>query len=163
MTVQSLSRSLGSAAAAATLLVAAAATAPAQDGHKIVSPQEIKWGPAPPSIPPGAQAAALYGDPGKDGLFALRLKLPKGYHIPPHTHPKPEIVTVLSGTFRLGMGKTADQAKAQALPAGSFFALSPGMEHYAYADEDTVIQLNSTGPWGLTYVNPKDDPRQKTQ
>ena len=162
MTVQFLSRSLGSAAAAATLLVAAA-TAPAQDAHNIVSPQEIKWGPAPPSIPPGAQAVVLYGDPGKDGLFALRLKMPKGYHIPPHTHPKPEIVTVLSGTFRLGMGKTADQSKAEALPTGSFFALSPGMEHYAYADEDTVIQLNSNGPWGLTYVNPKDDPRQKTQ
>src|SRR5262249_58555138 len=39
--------------------------------------------------------AAVYGDPGKDGLFVLRLKLPKGYAIPPHTHPKPEIVTVI--------------------------------------------------------------------
>jgi quercetin dioxygenase-like cupin family protein len=165
MTAQSSSRIVGSAAAVAILLWAAPTTAPAQtmDGHKIVSPQEIKWGPAPPSIPPGAQAAALYGDPGKEGMFALRLKLPKGYRLPPHTHPKPEVVTVISGTFRLGMGKTADQSKAQALPAGSFFALSPGMEHYAFVDEDTVIQLNSTGPWGLTYVNPKDDPRQKTQ
>jgi quercetin dioxygenase-like cupin family protein len=146
-------------------LAGAASTAPAQtmDGHKVVPAQEIKWGPAPPSIPPGAQAAVLDGDPGKEGMFTLRLKLPKGYHIPPHTHPKPEVVTVISGTFRLGMGKTADQSKAQALPAGSFFALSPGMEHYAFADEDTVVQLNSTGPWGLTYVNPKDDPRQKSQ
>jgi quercetin dioxygenase-like cupin family protein len=142
---------------------AAAATAAAQDGHKIVSAQDIKWGPAPPSIPPGAQAAVLYGDPGKEGLFALRLKLPKGYHIPPHTHPKAEVVTVISGTFRLGMGKTADQSKAKALPAGSFFALEPGMEHFAYTDEETVVQLNASGPWGLTYVNPKDDPRQKTQ
>jgi quercetin dioxygenase-like cupin family protein len=146
-------------------LAVAASTASAQttDAHKVVTPQEIKWGPAPASIPPGAQAAVLYGDPGKEGLFALRLKLPKGYHIPPHTHPKPEVVTVVSGTFRLGMGKTADQSKAQALPAGSFFAMTPGMEHYAFADEDTVVQLNSTGPWGLTYVNPKDDPRQKSQ
>jgi quercetin dioxygenase-like cupin family protein len=146
-------------------LVGAASTAPAQtmDGHKVVPAQEIKWGPAPPSIPPGAQATVLYGDPGKEGLFALRLKLPRGYHIPPHTHPKPEVVTVISGTFRLGMGKTADQSKGQPLPAGSFFALEPGMEHYAFADEDTVVQLNSTGPWGLTYVNPKDDPRQKSQ
>ena len=69
------------------------------------------------------------------------------------------MVTVISGTFRLGMGETADKAKAKALPAGSFFALSPGMAHFAYADEDTVIQLNSTGPWALNYVNPKDDPR----
>ena len=105
----------------------------------------------------------LYGDPAKDGLFAMRLKLPKDYHIPPHTHPKPEIVTVLAGTVRLGMGKTADKSTTQALPAGSFFALPPGMEHFVFFDEETVIQLNSTGPWGLTYVNPKDDPRQKTQ
>jgi quercetin dioxygenase-like cupin family protein len=131
--------------------------------HKLIPPQDIKWGPAPPSVPPGAQAAVLYGDPGKEGMFAFRLKLPKGYHIAPHTHPKPEVVTVLSGTARLGMGTTADRDKAQVLPAGSFFALSPGSAHYFFADEDTVIQLNSTGPWGINYVNPKDDPRQKTQ
>src|SRR5262249_8811862 len=141
----------------------AALAAGTTDEHRIASPQDIKWGPAPASIPPGAEAAVLYGDPTKEGLFALRLKMPAGYHIPPHIHPKPEIVTVISGTFRLGMGKTANKDKGQALPAGSFFALAPGMAHYAFADEDTVIQLNSTGPWALTYVNPADDPRQKTQ
>jgi len=139
------------------------APAQAMDEHKVISPEEIAWKPGPASIPPGAEAAVLYGDPTKEGLFALRLKLPSGYHIPPHTHPKPEVVTVISGTFRLGMGETADQGQAEPLPEGSFFALSPGMAHYAYADEDTVIQLNSTGPWSLTYVNPQDDPRQKTQ
>lgn len=143
--------------AVACALIGAPATKAQSD--VIVNAQEIKWGPAPPSIPSGAQAAVLYGDPGKEGLFSLRLKLPKGYTIAPHTHPKPEIVTVVSGTFRLGMGEQADKSKGRALPAGSFFALSPGMAHFAYADEDTVIQLNSTGPWGLTYVNPQDDPR----
>ena len=131
--------------------------------HKLISPQDINWGPAPSSLPPGAQAAVLYGDPGKEGLFAFRLKVPKGYHIAPHTHPKPEIVTVLSGTARLGMGATADHDKAQLVPAGGFFALSPGSAHYFFADEDTDLQLNSIGPWGINYVNPKDDPRQKVQ
>jgi quercetin dioxygenase-like cupin family protein len=147
-----------------TMLAALVCGSPvrAADDHKVLTPDEIKWGPAPPSIPKGAQAAAIYGDPSKDELFALRLKLPKGYHIPPHTHPKPEVVTILSGTLRLGQGATADQSKAKPLPAGSFFAMTPGMQHYVYADEDTVLQLNSTGPWGLTYVNEKDDPR-KTQ
>jgi quercetin dioxygenase-like cupin family protein len=145
---------LATACAACTLPVAAA------DEHKIVAPNDVKWSPAPPSIPKGAEAAVLYGDPSKEGLFAMRLKLPKGYHLPPHSHPKPEVVTVISGTFRLGMGETADPGKAQALPAGSFFALPPGMAHYGLMDEDTVVQLNSTGPWGLTYVNPKDDPRK---
>jgi quercetin dioxygenase-like cupin family protein len=144
-------------------IAAGALAAGTMGEHGIVPPQEIKWGPAPASIPAGAEAAVLYGDPGKDGLFALRLRMPAGYHIPPHTHPKPEIVTVISGTFRLGMGETASEDKGQALPAGSFFALEPGMAHYAFADEDTVIQLNSTGPWALTYVNPADDPRQQTQ
>jgi quercetin dioxygenase-like cupin family protein len=134
----------------------------AADDHKVIAAQDVKWGPAPPSVPPGAQAAVLYGDPAKDGMFAFRLKVPKGYHIAPHTHPKPEVVTVLSGTARLGMGTTPDREKAQVLPAGSFFALTPGSAHYFYADEETVIQLNSTGPWGINYVNEKDDPR-KTQ
>src|SRR5687767_7634504 len=83
----------------------AAATAPAaaMDQHTIVPPQEIKWGPAPAVLPPGAEAAVLFGDPGKEGLFALRLKLPAGYSVPPHTHPVDEAVTVISGTFGLGM------------------------------------------------------------
>ena len=106
---------------------ASAATAQTADAHKIVSPQEVKWGPAPASLPPGAELAVLYGDPSKEGEFAMRLKGAKGYHIAPHTHPKPEIVTVISGTVRLGMGETADHGKAQQLPASSFFALSPGM------------------------------------
>lgn len=131
--------------------------------HKMIPAQDIKWSAGPPSVPAGAQAAVLYGDPNKEGLFAFRLKMPKGYHIAPHTHPKPEIVTVISGTARLGMGTSADHAAAQVLPTGSFFALTPGSAHFFYADEETVIQLNSTGPWGINYVNAKDDPRQKTQ
>lgn len=148
-------------AVVACLAGAAAAQSAGPAAHRIYTPAEIRWGPAPPSLPTGAQAALLYGDPTKDGLFALRLKLPKGYRIAPHTHPKPEILTVVSGTFKIGMGRTADATKATALPAGGFFAFDPGMEHYASVDEETVVQLNSTGPWTINYVNPADDPRTK--
>jgi quercetin dioxygenase-like cupin family protein len=79
--------------------------------------------------------------------------------VAPHTHPVEEAVTVISGTFALGMGDTADQSKAQPLPAGSFFALPPGTAHYVFIDEETIIQISTVGPWGLTYVNPADDPR----
>jgi len=153
-------RELLSAIAVVLLTAPAAATAQTMDEHKIVSPEAIEWAPGPASIPPGAEAAVLYGDPSKEGLFALRLKLPQGYHIAPHSHPKPEVVTVISGTLRLGMGETADEDEVEAVPAGSFFAMAPGMAHYVYTDEETVLQLNSTGPWSLTYVDPKDDPRQ---
>jgi quercetin dioxygenase-like cupin family protein len=145
--------------AASVAVLVDAPMAAAQTGHSLITPQDVKWGPAPPSLRPGAQAAMLYGDAGKEGIFAMRLKFPKGYQLPPHTHPKPEIVTVISGTMHLGMGRTADKSKAQALPAGSFFAVEPGMEHFGAFDEDTVVQINSTGPWGINYVNPADDPR----
>src|SRR5215211_6805000 len=77
--------------------VVSVASAQGTDGHQMFSPQEIKWSAGPPSIPSGAEAAVLYGDPSKDGLFAMRLKFPKGYNIAPHTHPKPEVLTVISG------------------------------------------------------------------
>ncbi len=144
-------------------LAAFALPASAADDHKIVAPNDVKWSPGPPSLPKGAEASVLFGDPSKEGLFAMRLKLPKGYQIAPHTHPRPEVVTVISGTFRIGMGETADASKATALPAGGLFAFPPGMTHFAFTDEDTVIQLNSSGPWTVNYFNPKDDPRQKTQ
>jgi quercetin dioxygenase-like cupin family protein len=150
---------------AAVAVAGVASTAPADTmaGHTIVPPQEIEWGPAPAVLPPGAEAAILFGDPSEEGLFVLRLKLPAGYSVAPHTHPVDEVITVISGTFALGMGETADQREAQPLPAGSFFALPPGMAHYVFVDEETVVQISTVGPWGLTYINPKDDPRQKTQ
>ncbi len=137
--------------------------AESMDGHTILPAEKVEWGPGPASLPPGAEAVVLHGDPSEEGLFALRLRLPEDYTIPPHTHPQPEIVTVLSGTFHFGMGESADRAEAEPLPAGSFFAMPPGEAHYAFTDEETVIQLNSTGPWELDYVDPADDPRQRSQ
>ena len=150
---------------AAVAVAGVAFTTPADtmEGHSSVSPQDIKWGPAPAMLPPGAAAAVLFGDPSKGGYFVLRLKFPAGYSVSPHTHPVDEVVTVISGTFYEGMGGRADSRKAQPWPAGSFFARPPGMAHYVFVEEETVIQISTVGPWGLTYVNPKDDPRQKSQ
>jgi quercetin dioxygenase-like cupin family protein len=131
--------------------------------HTVLAPEEMKWGAGPAALPAGAEAVVLYGDPSKEGLFAMRLKVPTGYHIPPHSHSKPEIVTVISGEARLGMGDTADEAKTHKMGQDSFMAMSPGTTHYVYVDQETVVQLNSVGPWEVKYVNPKDDPRQKTQ
>ena len=144
------------AGTALTTLLATAGGAPA---HTAVAPADIAWGPGPASLPPGAQAVVLYGDPKKDGLFAMRLKFPKGYRIPAHTHPKPEVITVISGAFRLATKR--DHGSTKPLTAGSFVAMEPGLVHQAGADEETVVQLNSTGPWAITYVNPNEDPRNK--
>ena len=126
----------------------------------MMKPGDIQWQAAPPSVPKGAEIAVLYGNPAEEGPFAMRLKFPADYSIPPHTHPKPEVVTVISGTFLLGSGDAADRANTEVLDSGSFFAFEPGMAHFAYTDEETVVQINSVGPWGIEYVNPADDPRQ---
>jgi quercetin dioxygenase-like cupin family protein len=156
---------LGFAALAAVVVAIPVPTVMAQTSaeHKIVQSQDIQWKPASAALPAGAQTAVLLGDPSKEGLFVTRLKAPKGYRIPPHTHPNQEVVTVISGTIKLGMGETADPTKAKALSAGTFYATPPGMAHFAQFEEETVIQVSTIGPWGINYVNPKDDPRLKTQ
>jgi quercetin dioxygenase-like cupin family protein len=129
--------------------------------NKLVTAAEMQWGPGPAILPPGAQEAVLYGDPTKNGLFSMRFKLPKGYRVPPHTLSKAGLFTVISGTFRIGMGEKADPSKARAMPAGSFIALAPGTPHFVSVDEETVVQLNNIGPWEIAYIDPEDDPRQK--
>jgi quercetin dioxygenase-like cupin family protein len=100
------------------------------------------------------------GDPTKEGLYVLRLKVPSGYKVPPHVHPQDENITVISGTFNIGMGATFDDKKGSAVKAGGFAKAPKGMQHYAYFTEDTIIQIHGLGPQGITYVNPNDDPRK---
>lgn len=141
--------------------VAAQAPAAAEAAHNGVHPAaDIQWQAGPASLPAGAQFALLEGDPSKEGYFALQLKLPDGYVIPPHWHPVQERVTVLKGTFHLGSGETVNREQAQALAPGSYFSLAPRMTHYAVAEGETVVQLASIGPWQINYVNPADDPRR---
>lgn len=137
---------------------------PASPGNNhVYQPGELQWSPGPASLPAGAQFTVLAGDPTQAGQFTMRIRVRDGYRIPPHWHPATENVTVLSGTLHLGMGETFDKQKTQALEAGSFFSMEPGMRHYVYAGGDTVIQLHSLGPWQINYVNSADDPRQQAQ
>lgn len=122
---------------------------------------ELKWASGPGSLPAGAQFVVLEGDPSKDGLFTMRVRLPDGYRIAPHYHSGVEHVTVLSGTFNVGVGDRFDQAATKPMPAGTFGYWPPPMRHFAWAQGETVLQLHGVGPWTVTYVNPADDPRRK--
>lgn len=90
----------------------------------------------------------------------MRLKLLDGFRIPPLIHPKPERITVISGTFNIGMGEKFDATKGTAMPAGTFGTWAPGMKHFVWTKGETVIQLHGTGPWTIEYLNPADDPRK---
>jgi uncharacterized RmlC-like cupin family protein len=95
------------------------------------------------------------------GPFTVRLKFPANYQIPAHSHPAIERVTVLSGTFHMGSGDKLDKSVTHALPAGGIMIIPAGSNHFAWTAEETIVQLNGTGPWGVIYVNPADDPRRK--
>ena len=127
--------------------------------HVALSPDEIEWKAAPPVLPAGAQIAVLEGDPGKEGPFTLRLKLPENYRIQPHTHPVIEHVTVITGEFGIGLGETFNEDTIEWSEEGGFYMMATGVAHFAATREETVIQLHSNGPWALNYVNPADDPR----
>lgn len=129
-------------------------------GLRVYPPGEVKWQDGPPSIPRGAKVAVLEGNPTKDGPFVMRLKLPDGYRIPPHTHAKPERLTVIAGTFYIGMGDKFDASKGKVMPAGSYGTWAAGMKHYVWTKGETVVQLHGEGPWTIEYVNTADDPRK---
>jgi hypothetical protein len=138
-----------------------ASTSWAQAGaHIMVSPADLKWADVP-SLPPGAKIAVIEGPPTEAVPFTFRLKFPANYRIPAHWHPAIEHVTVISGSVNLGIGDKLDEAKAKPLSAGSVAIMQPKTNHFVWTKEETVVQVHGVGPWGVTYVNPADDPRKK--
>lgn len=130
--------------------------------QQIVMPvADVEYQAGPDSLSEGAEYAVLEGDPSESGLFVMRLRLPDGFTIQPHTHPNFERVTVLSGVFLLGHGAEFDEQETDRLEAGSFTTMPPDTEHFAIIEGDTVLQLTSIGPWDIQYVDPADDPRQQ--
>ena len=177
-------RTLGTLAAAAALATAtvfaqAAKPAPPKPGqaeptkpaaakpagaakHVMMTEADMNWGPAPAGLPPGGQLAVLDGDPGKPGTFVIRAKMPDGYKVMPHWHPTDESLTVISGSLSVGMGDTWDDSSLKELKAGDYARMPKTMHHYALAKGETIIQIHGMGPFAITYVNPKDDPRKKS-
>ena len=144
------------------LVLAALFAAQPSQAQNVFTPDQVKFGPAPPFLPPGAQLAVLEGNPmASSGDFTVRLKMPDGYKIAPHTHPNRENVTVLSGTVKVGMGDQFDASKMMSFGTGSFAYLDPSMHHYAMGSGETVLQIHGMAPLKINYVDPNDDPSKK--
>jgi ketosteroid isomerase-like protein/quercetin dioxygenase-like cupin family protein len=138
----------------------AAPAAPA-GSHVMLAPGELKWGDAPPSLPPGAKMTVLQGDPTQAQLFVVRAQVPAGYKVPPHWHPGVENLTILSGTVALGMGETFDESKMTPVPVGGYASLPAEMRHYFMAKTASTFQVHGMGPFVVNYVNPADDPSKQ--
>jgi quercetin dioxygenase-like cupin family protein len=133
----------------------------ASNAPVIFTPSEANWAAAPDAFPAGAQFVVVDGDPTGNGPYVVRLKMPDGYKIQPHSHPKDEMVTVIDGTFMVGMGDQFSESSMKTLSAGSYGKMPQGMNHFAAAKGTTTVQVEGMGPFAMTYVNPSDDPRNK--
>lgn len=153
---------LGCVVSLAVVTGIAGAQATSAPAHIMIAPAEVKWGAPPPVFEKGMSFSVVSGDPSKPGIYVVRAKMPAGYKILPHWHPTDEHVTVLSGTFALGMGEKFDKAALKKLPAGGYALLPADMRHFAMATTAATIQVHGEGPFTLTYVNPADDPSKRT-
>ena len=141
-------------------LIALPASWAQMSDHRMITASDLKWADVP-SLPPGAKIAVIEGPMTEAVPFTIRLKFPANYSIPAHSHPAVERVTVLSGTFHMGTGDKLDSQKTMPLSPGDMMIMQPKTNHYAWNKEEVVVQLNGMGPWGVTYVDPTDDPRKK--
>lgn len=128
-------------------------------GHVIAGPEALEWGDVA-SMAPGAKIAVLEGQLSEAVPFTFRLKLPANFRLAPHIHPAYERVTVLQGTLHFAHGEKYDRGATTPMPVGSFAVMAPGEPMFGYTEEETVIQLHGTGPWGIEYLDPADDPRK---
>ena len=150
---------LKGACVTATALLAFAAASYSQEkkesdsAHKIVHFADLKWTP----IIKGCDLAPVSGDPNADGApYVLRLRCADGAKIPAHWHPTDENVTVLKGTFLVGMGETFDESKLQLMNVGNFVAMPKEMRHFGLCKGETIVQVHGAGPFKVNWVNPSE-------
>lgn len=139
----------------------------------LVMPGSEQWMDVPaaalvgtPSVEMGGtvKIAILQGDPMTAGRsYTVRLSCTDGTKIAPHWHPTTENVTVIRGTFLLGMGAKWDDARMKEIPVGGFASAPAQMRHYAQCKGDGVVQVNGIAPFVVNFVGPDDPgPAKKT-
>jgi hypothetical protein len=121
--------------------------------HKIVHYGDLKWTP----IMKGCDLSPVSGDSSLEGAsFVLRIRCVDGAKIPGHWHPTDENLTVLKGTFLVGMGETFDESKLQTMNVGNFLAMPKEMRHFGLCKGETIVQVHGLGPFKVNWVNPAD-------
>ena len=134
---------------------------PGQSVFRSILPEQIEWRPFP-AFPPSVRLAVLVGEPSQPGPYVIRVKMPAGEKLMPHSHPEDRIYTVMSGVFYIGRGEQFDAAVMEAYPPGSVIVLPGDTPHFHWAKSgEYVTQVTAIGPLGLEYMNSRDDPRSR--
>ncbi len=134
---------------------------PGQSIFKSVLPEQIEWKPFA-AFPASVRLAVVVGQPSEPGPYVIRVKVPSGVKLMPHKHPEDRIYTVMSGIFYIGLGERFDAGRLEAYPPGSVVVLPGDTWHFHWAKSgEYVTQVTATGPLGLEYQDPHDDPREQ--
>ena len=107
------------------------------------------------AIAEGVWIEKLVGDmavPGQE--FVIRIHHDPGYVVLPHTHPRDENITVLSGAWALGMGSRVDMSKLVRMNQGALGLVRAKMPHFGFSPVETILQVHGIGP----FVNLPIDP-----
>ncbi len=153
-----------SSASTTSPAVPSASTAPRTNALPLTAfgeilPENVPWA-AFPAFPPQVRLAVLVGDTTKAEPYVIRVKVPAGVKLMPHRHPEDRVYTVISGVFYLGLGTEFDVDKLRAYPPGSVVVLPGNTAHFHWARTgEYVTQVTATGPLGLAYTDPANDPR----
>ena len=128
-------------------------SAPAHAQSHVVLPDQVSF----KGLTGAPQAAVLFGDPTKEGMFVQRTKFAPGMKVMPHYHPdQPRTIVVLAGTLYFGLGEQWDESKFTPYPTGTLFAEPAKTPHFAWAkDGEVIIQITSMGPSGTVPIPQK--------
>ena len=137
------------------------ASVKAESTPTIVDSDKANFVPVPVSVglPTPIEMSLVAGDPARPGPFSILLKIPAGQVIAPHWHPAEENVVPLGGTLEFGDGSKFEESKLQPLTPGSVAHMPATMRHFARAEGVATVLVYGMGPFVITYVNAKDDPR----
>jgi len=135
---------------------------PGQAAFRAILSEDIDWQPFA-AFPPSVRLAAVVGQPSAKGPYLVRVKVPRGVKLMPHKHPEDRIYTVISGVFYIGLGDRFDADKLEAYAPGTVIVLPGNTSHFHWAKAgEYVTQVTAIGPLSIDYVNPKDDPRNRS-
>jgi quercetin dioxygenase-like cupin family protein len=132
-----------------------------EDHFRVIRAEDIDWR-AFSAFPPAARIAILVGEPTKSAPYVIRVKVPQGTKLMPHTHREDRIYTVISGVFYIGLGEKFDENRLVAHPPGTVLVLPAGQSHFHWAKSgEYITQVSAIGPLGIEYVDESDDPRNR--
>lgn len=119
-----------------------------------LTPEAIEWEP----VFEGTEIALLVGDPEEaSSPYVLRVKYQDGVKVLPHWHSSEECITVISGTWVMGVGERYDLSVAQEFPAGSYLVIPEGVPHFALCTGETIVQRHGVGPVDTQLARSEDD------